>query len=251
MKLGRKPARHTLHTFKSALIMSRALDALGDPPAASNDYTAAVTSRASWGMMGNDQLGDCVCADTGHTLMLRTANASSSIVIPADADIINLYEAVGGYVPGDESTDNGCDETTMCAYLRTTGFLGHTADATGAIEPTNLDHIKWCIQLFGSCRLGVNLPQSAMDQFNAGLPWDVNGDSTIIGGHDVPLVKYDGNGFWCVTWGSLQLVTPAFIVKYNEESHSELFFDWVQEQGTAPSGLDLADLAAKMASIDT
>jgi hypothetical protein len=39
----------------------------------------------------------------------------------------------------------------------------------------------------------------------------VRGDGAILGGHDVPLVKYDGAGggmFYCVTWGRLQPVTP-------------------------------------------
>jgi hypothetical protein len=247
LKLGRKPARHTRRSLKSALVMARALDPLGAPPPASNDYTAAV--KVPWGMFANDRLGDCVCADTAHALMLRTANASS-IVVPADSDVIALYEAVGGYVPGDESTDNGCDETSMCEYLEKTGFLGHRSDATGAVDPQNLDHLKWCIQLFGTCRIGVDLPRSAMDQFEAGEPWDVRGDGAILGGHDVPLVKYDGAGmFYCVTWGRLQPVTPAFVLKYTEEAHAELFFDWVQAQGVAPPGLDLDDLAKKLAAL--
>ena len=41
-RLGRKPAVHTRRTMKSALTMARALDPLGTPPAASNDYVAAV-----------------------------------------------------------------------------------------------------------------------------------------------------------------------------------------------------------------
>jgi hypothetical protein len=246
-KLGRWPARHTLRSMRSALVMARALDPLGAPPAASNDYTAAVT--VPWGILRNDTLSDCVCADTGHTLMLRTANASS-IVVPTDNDVLALYEAVGGYVPGDASTDNGCVEADMCTYLQKTGFLGHRSDATGSIDPGNLDHLRWCVQLFGACRIGVNLPQSAMDQFDAGQPWDVGGDATIVGGHDVPIVKYDGDYFYVVTWGKLQPVTPAFITAYNEEAHAELFADWVRSQGTAPSGLDLEDLATKLAQID-
>jgi hypothetical protein len=247
LKLGRKAARHTRRTMKSALIMAGALDPLGTPPAACNDYTAAVT--VPLGMFCNDSLGDCVAADSAHTLMLRTANAGS-ILVPTDTEVIALYAAIGGYVPGDPSTDNGCDETTACEYLEKAGFLGHKSDATGTVDPANLDHLRWCNQLFGSCRLGLNLPQSAMDQFNAGQPWDIGGDGTIIGGHDVPLVDYRGDMFYCVTWGKLQEATPAFILKYADEAHSELFFDWVQRQNTAPSGFDLAELAAKIMALE-
>jgi hypothetical protein len=250
VRLGRKPARHTLRTMRSAIVMARHLAALGPAPDASNDYVSAV--RAPWGMMLNDSLGDCVCADTGHTLMLRTANAGPSLVVPSDDDVLALYEAVGGYDPGDPSTDQGCDETSMCDYLEATGFLGHKSDATGSVDPANLDHVRWCIQLFGACRLGINFPAYAMDAFNAGKPWDAPGsgdDTTIEGGHDVPLVDYRAGTFTCITWGRPQIVTPAFLALYCEEAHSELFFDWVRAQGTAPSGLSLDQLAADLAQI--
>lgn len=247
LKLGRKPARHTVRTMRSALVMARALDPLGAPPTVSNDYTAAVT--VPWKMLGNDSLGDCVCADSAHSLMLRTAN-TGNIIIPTDNDVISLYEAVGGYVPGDSSTDNGCDETSMCEYLEKTGFLGHKLDATASIDPHNLDHIRWCIQLFGSCRIGIDLTQSAMDAFNNGQVWDANDDENSLGGHDIPLVKYDKNLFYCVTWGQLQPVTSAFIVKYNEEAHAELHFDWTQNQGVSPSGFNLDDLYSKIKALN-
>jgi intein/homing endonuclease len=207
-----------------------------------------VSTELRWYSANGIITHNCVCADTAHTLMLRTANAGT-IVVPTDDDVLKLYEAVGGYKPGDSSTDQGCVEAEMCEYLERSGFLGHKADAVGAVDPQNLDHLRWTIQLFGSCRIGVELPQSAMDQFDAGKPWDVSGDGKILGGHDVPLVKYAGDTFYCVTWGRLQPVMPDFILKYSDEAHIELFADWMRQQGTAPSGFDLADLAGKLAEL--
>lgn len=220
--------------------MSKSLQPLGPPPASSNDYLAAVTSPL--GMMLNDKYGCCVCSDTGHALMLRTSNSAKATVIPTDNDILALYEAVGHYVPGEEDTDGGCNESDMCHYLVDTGFLGHKSTATGRVEPSHLDDIKWCVQLFGTCRLGVSLPQSAMDQNAAGQIWDVTGDPTIVGGHDVPLVRYRGDILECITWGGIQQMTPAWLRTYADEAHSELFFDWIREQGEAPSGFNLDDL---------
>lgn len=209
-----------------------------------------LTTTSRWYIADGIVTHNCVCADTGHALMLRTANASGSIVVPSDADIEKLYEVVGGFDPSDpQDTDNGCDETTMCEYLEKTGFLGHKSDATGTVEPSNLDHLRWCVQLFGTCRLGVNLPQSAVDAFNnsgGSQAWDVGGDETIVGGHDVPLVGYKGDSFLCVTWGVVQPMTGEFILKFVEEVHSELFPDWIAQQGTAPSGFDLQDLLARL-----
>lgn len=245
MKLGRKPATFTARALRGAARMSAHLSPLGAPPAASNDYVAAVAaqSQGGWGTFLNDRIGDCVCADTAHTLMLRTANASS-IVVPTDDDVLKLYEHFG-YDPGDSSTDRGVNESDMCDYLGQTGFLGHKSDANARVDQTNLDHLKWSIQLFGSCRIGIYVTQGAMDQFSSGHPWDFDPslDLTVLGGHDVPLVRYEGDTFYCVTWGALQEVTPSFLQHYCEEAHVELFADWIRSQGTAPPGLDMAALA--------
>ena len=248
MKFGRRPAVHNRRTFRAGLVLARALDTLGPAPAVTTDWTQAV--KVPWQMFGNDSLGDCVCADTGHTLMLRTANASS-IVVPTDQDVIALYEAVGGYDPSNPSTDQGCDETAMCQYLETTGFLGHKSDATGMVDPANADHVRWSCQLFGHCRLGFDVPAYAMDQFDAGKPWDIDpsGDQTIVGGHDVPAVVIDGEFVHVVTWGKLQPMTPAFFAKYVSEAHCELFLDWVKAGGLAPSGFDLDHLAADLKQV--
>lgn len=253
MRFGRKPAVHTRRTMRSALIMAKALDALGGPPDLSNDYISAVVKQApaGWGMMDNDSLGDCVCADTGHALMLRTANVGPSIVVPTDADIVSLYEAVGGYSPSDPSTDQGCDETAMCQYLETTGFLGHKSDAAAMVDVSNLAHVKWVVQLFGTCRIGFNVPAYAMTQFNNGQPWDLDpsGDQTVEGGHDVPIVGYKGDDLVVVTWGQIQHMTPAFLAQWADEAHAELFADWIAVTGVAPSGLDLTQLTEDLQAL--
>ncbi len=241
---GRRSPQHSARSFRSMLLMTQALQALGPAPPASNDYAAKV--KVPWQMFGNDTIGDCVAADTAHTLMLRTANVGQ-IVVPTDSDVIALYSAVGGYVPGDASTDQGCDEGDMCRYLVANGFLGHKADLVGNVDPSSLDYIRWCVQLFGSCRIGLNLPGYAEDQFDARQPWDVSqyGDQTTAG-HDVPIVGYRGGMFTVVTWGRAQEMTEAFFLKYCEEAHAELYFDWIAKQGMAPSGFDLDALAARL-----
>lgn len=233
--------------MRSALLMAATLDALGPPPDASNDYISAV--NVPWQMFDNDTIGDCVCCDTAHTLMLRTANAST-ILVPNTLQVVALYGAVGGYIINRPDTDNGCSEAAMCQYMVTNGFLGHKAATVGMVEPSDLDHVRWCIQLFGSCRIGLNLPGYAEDLFNAGKTWDVStsGDQSTEG-HDVPLVDYRNGLFTCITWGKPQQVTPGFLNQYCDEAHVELYPDWIQSQGTAPSGFDLTDLTTKMTAI--
>jgi hypothetical protein len=267
MKYGRKPARFTVASVLRSHILGRALTALGPAPAASPDWVSAVTTKSpsGWGMDGNDTYGDCVIADCAHQEMLRTANVGT-IWIPTDLQALALYAYFQGYTGSPTNlaaieaylanNDNGCDELTVIQYLTSTGFLGRKLDGHANLDQTQMDQLKWAVCLFGASRLGLNLPDSAMDQFNNGQPWDYVAGAQLDGGHDVPLVKYDASTYYVVTWGQLQPVTPAFMAAkyadgtpYVEEAHAELAFDWMNAAGTAPDNLDVAQLVADLSAI--
>lgn len=257
LKFGRKPAVHTLRTMRLAIVMNRHLAALGTPPANSDDYTAAVEAAvggaSNWGLLGNDKYGDCVEADDGHTLMLRTANAGT-IVIPTTQNILDLYSAETGFNPADPNTDQGTDETSDCAYMVSTGLLGHKASATAPIDPANWTHLQWGVQIFGSVKLGIVVTQGMMDQFNAGQPWDGTGDQTQLGGHDVPLIRYYSDGSSdVITWGKRQHVeAPFFAPSANivEEAHGLPFADFIKATGVTVAGFDLAQMLADLQAVE-
>lgn len=266
-KLGRKPARVTSASIQRYHFMKRALNALGTPPATSPDWVTAVMKQSAggWLMNGNDQFGDCVIADCAHQEMLRTANVGA-IWIPTLTQVLELYAYFQGYT-GDQTSlpaieaylannDNGCDELTVIQYLTRTGWGGRKLDSSANLDATQLDQIKWAVCIFGASRLGLNLPDSAQSQFEAGKPWDYVAGASLDGGHDVPVVKYDGQYYYVVTWGQLQPVTPAFLTAkypdgtpYLEEAHAELAFDWVNAAGTCPDNLNLTRLMADLSAI--
>jgi hypothetical protein len=252
MKFGRKPAVHTRRTMRSALVLAQALAPLGSPPTVSDDYVSAVNkvTGGDWGMMGNDTLGDCVCADSGHQVMIHTANAGTMIT-PTDADVLALYEAVGGYVPGDAATDQGCDETSMCAYMQATGIAGQKSAGTAMVDPLTLDHIRWAVQLFGACRLGITVGQDSVDQFKGKQPWEAPTTDPNAGGHDVPAVGYDAEYVRVITWGGEQLVAWSLMANpdFLQEAHAEVFGDWLTVTGVAPSGLDMPALLAALPQV--
>jgi hypothetical protein len=172
------------------------------------------------------------------------------MVFPTQKQILELYTAETGFNPSDPNTDNGTVETNDCIYMCKTGLLGHKADATAMIHQGDLNNFKWCIQLFGGIKFGVNLPLSAMYQFNDGQPWTVTDNNTeIIGGHDPLGVRYDGKWFYVVTWGKVQAVSPQWLQQYNEEAHALLFADWIRLNGNAPSGFDLDTLLAELPQV--
>lgn len=250
VKTGRCAAIHTRKTMRSALIMAKALDALGPGPKTTNDYRVAVnrTTNGDWGMLGNDNAGDCVWADSGHHLMLRTANAAGAIIVPTAEDVLACYSAVTGYVPGNEATDRGTDEVTAMAYLKTTGLLGHKSNDYGTIDPLNQDHVRWCVELFGECRLGILVTPAMVQQFEDKLPWTRMMTDATPDGHDVPIVYCDPDWAYVVTWAGEQRIAWSLLADthFVDEAHAELYYDWVREQGTAPSGLDLNQLESDL-----
>jgi hypothetical protein len=258
MKYGRKPVRYVRGSLIRTHIIARYLSALGPPPGASPDWVSAVMQQSphGWGVDGNDLYGDCVFADCAHQEMLRTANVGT-IVIPTTQQVLALYSAVTGFDPNNPYSDQGADEQTVVLYLTATGWLGRKLYAHASLDPTQFDQIKWVVCLFGASRLGINLPASAINQFNAGQPWDYVAGSPLDGGHDVPVVRYDADGtIWVVTWGKLQPVTPAFMaahyddgMPYVEEAHAELAFDWVNAAGASPSSLNLAQLLQDLTAV--
>lgn len=263
MKLGLRPFVHSLKTTRQAIATARILDQLGPAPSSSPGYSgnADLLVKGDFGIDGNDQYGDCVFADVAHRIMVRTAQAGAGkIVIPTQAETLQLYSEVTGFDPNDPSTDQGGDLVTTAQYMQKTGMLiggqRHTEDGNGVIDPANTDHIKWAICLFGCAPLALNLPQSALDQFDAGEPWDVAGNGTIVGGHDVLGVEYrteslpSNPGWLVVTWGKRWPVTNAFMAKYLAEVVPVGAKDFITADGLAPSGVNLPQILELLSEIN-
>lgn len=257
-KLGKNPYVHTLKTMRAALITAKALDALGVPPPTSPGYSALVDKLCAgdWGIDGNDQYGDCVFADWSHRLMIWTAQGSGTMVKATTAETLAAYSKATGFNPSDPSTDQGADIPTIASYAETNGItVGgkvYKSDGHGIIDPVNVDHRKWAINVFGCTPIGLNLPQSALDQFDAGQPWDVNGDATIVGGHDVLLIEYGTTepAWQVVTWAKRWPVTTSFLNTYLSEVVPVVSHDFITASGTAPSGVNLVQMLADLKGLN-
>jgi hypothetical protein len=140
-----------------------------------------------------------------------------------DQGVLKDYSAVTGFNPKDPSTDQGTDMHVAASYRRKTGVLAvhgkrHKAIAYLALAPGNPDQLALAIYLFGATGIGIKFSNTAMDQFNAGKPWDVSKNAKIEGGHYIPGVGRDAKGnIVVVIWGKIQLMTPRFYTKYCDE----------------------------------
>lgn len=211
------------------------------------DYSDRV---ADWPMYGNDRLGDCTAAAAGHAEEVWSVYGTGSLVEVTDQDVIDFYSGSTGYNPADPSTDQGGVMQDVMTYWRREGIAGHQIAAFFELNPHDLDEVRAALWLFGGVNVGLAFPAFAMDQFEAGQPWDISRHNTRIeGGHDVWLVGMDDAGTaTVVTWGRLQKMTPAFWARYVAANRGEAWavcsLEWTADDGVSPAGLDTAALNA-------
>ena len=212
--------------------------AVPPPPSVSYYYKRLHTN--AWDMLGNDVVGDCTFADAGHQIMLNNSYTGRG-PNPTLADILKGYSVVSGYDPTTGQNDNGCAITDVMNYRSIFGIGGDKIAAWVQIDPTNLEHVRQAIHVLGGVQIGVQLPNSAMDQFNAGKDWTVvQNDGGIAGGHDIFGCGYLGNWIAIVSWGRALLASLPWLAKYCDEMYATVSTDWLaMRTGLSPSHLNL------------
>jgi hypothetical protein len=243
-KFGKLPQRVDSRTFQlKKLLVSKNLPPLPD----AYDVDSEFTNFYDTNMFGNDKYGDCVMAGRAH-MTLRFEDFEQSFVIPiTDTDVENEYfKETGGQ-------DNGLVMLDSLNEWRQSGWTtaGHIYQiyAYAQIDKTNHDELKYSVYLLRGAYTGFSVPQSAMDQFNAGAPWTVvPDDGGIVGGHCVYIKAYNTTGPVCVTWGAEQQMTWAFWDKYFDEAYGviDAIDPWV-DASTDPLNCTL--LAQELAEI--
>jgi hypothetical protein len=243
-------------------------------PANGVDNTDGV---ASFGMMGNDVVGDCTCAAYYHSRQiwaLGTATVPVSGILNMDGnaatspDAITLYERITGYNPnakpdanGNNPTDRGADENVVLKYLLTTGApVGNGSGppdkllAYVQLDPRNQDDLKYAIWECGVAYIGFQCPMSwRTNDYSALKVWDAPRDNSDPPdpdeGHAVVLVAFDNTNFKAVSWGAIYTVTPAFVQTYVDQAFALADRLWVTQSGQTPLGYTAAQLEQLMNAI--
>ena len=114
-KLGKKAPRFDPRTLKIERYFTSALPA----PPSRVDWSRGF--NINYGMALNDSLGDCTEAKKVHAIQCWTLCNGRMVTVP-DSVVLAAYEADGGYVPGDPSTDNGEDMLTNLNDWRQNGL---------------------------------------------------------------------------------------------------------------------------------
>jgi hypothetical protein len=204
-------------------------------------------------MMGNDRFSDCTVAAAGHMVEEWTANTGTERTLP-DATILAAYNHFAHGNP-----DAGASMLAVLKYWRTNGIGGDLIHAFAQLEPQNASEVRDSVYLFGTCYIGLALPNFAVAPGTNFLstPWVVPPQGPVgdaapnpANGHCVPAMAYDSRNLWVVTWGALKPMSWQFYTTYADEAFAVLSPDWIRaKQHTAPPGFDLVALERDLTSV--
>jgi hypothetical protein len=245
LRLGKKPAVYDARTLQFA----KYAETLPVIPAEVN----YISKAASWPMYGNDTLGDCVAAAAGHMVEQWTLYADKGF-LPSLAEVIAFYE-YSGYKPGDPSTDQGWDLLAALKVWRSTGIGAHKIAAFVQLKTGDWNELRQSIALFGNAYLGFSLPDAVVPEAPGAdwttIPWvwtpgmapDQNN------GHCVPAMACSTTWADFVSWAAKMGFNQEFYENASDEAYAVVTQDWIEADGKAPSGFDLAQLTADLAAI--
>lgn len=232
--LGKHPKRHDHRTLQ----LARYLPKLPEAPA-SIDHASRLP--ASIGMMGNDTYSDCTIAAFGHAIQSWSTYAERGMQTVADKDIESAYFAIS-------PNDTGAAMLDALNYYRKTGVGGDKIEGFAEVPTGSVDYAKLCIQMFGSCYIGMSLPD-----VNTFGPWTtVTGAPNPNNGHAVVLIAYDDatQMFKVATWGEVWDMSYAWFKKYSDESYAMWNdLELIVASGKSPEGFDTTALQYDLAHI--
>lgn len=229
--LGKLPAKHDPRTIQ----LDRHATAALPPPPTKCRWDKAATD---WGIMGNDQYGNCVIATAAHTILSWRANELGDTQRITDSAVIDLSRTMHAL--------NGYNILDRLNYWRRNKMWAHPLWAFAQINPSNLDLFQTTINEFGAADIGLQLPLAWKDD----PVWDIGTGHRYSpaswGLHSVPIIGYDANQVYLVTWGQIQPMTWRAVPKYCDEAYANISPDWLAKQGTSPSGFNLETLRADL-----
>jgi hypothetical protein len=162
VKLGKLPRRQDPRVLRLARYIN--LSQIPEPPQVIRN-SRGITE---WGMLGNDDVGDCVIAGIAHGIQVADLSQVDPGIpakpIPFDTGaVIDYYSRWCGYVRGQEATDQGGVELDVLTRFRNEGFMGHKIKAFVSTDPTDLHMLALAHWLFGGVYNGLSMTEAWQD----------------------------------------------------------------------------------------
>lgn len=258
--LGKQPATYDSRDIRYGDVRPSTVS-LPTPPPPAGGYGL---DFPDWLMVGNGPCDDesidpswvayngaraCAWAGPAHETMEACRNAGRPVPPFTCLNVLEQYAAYSGYDLRTGANDSGSNVRDVLKWRQTTGLVDsnggvHKIGTYIALEPGNTQQLWEALWLFEAVGIGINLPTSAMDQFNEGRMWSVVAGVENQGGHYVPLVGHPVQDVWtCITWGKRQTMTATFLTTYCDEAWAYIDPErYSAVTGDAPQSFTDADL---------
>jgi hypothetical protein len=251
MKYGKKPAAPQPSDLRFGNYVDRpSLPALPDTFGHGDLFPTR-----EWGVLGNDDWGDCGPAGEDHAeKVLTTLGGNPAPFTTETAEA--LYSAVTGFdpqagPPGENPTDQGTDIHALARYRRKTGAVDangryHRIGAYVWLEPGNWEELLYGTYLFQVAGIGWELQEAQERQFQNNETWDYEEGSPVVGGHWTISPEKER----LVSWGTLCPFTQKLYEKQNDEGLVYISREVIVD-GKDPNGFRAKQLFADLELLDT
>ncbi len=168
-----------------------------------------------WPLDGNDIYGDCSMAAAAHAIHAWNIATRQSHPVP------NTDEVLTEYFKLTKGADIPLVEAEVLKLWHRSGLWGHRILGYTPVNLQNIHLIKQAVYLYGLVFVGVRLTHSAEHQWKQQKDWALKRgweSEAIIGGHAIPIIGYDRDSFYVVTWGRVQRMTLAWWHAYGDEA---------------------------------
>lgn len=199
-----------------------------------------VPAVAGWQMLGNDTYGDCGVAGLEHGFMADAAILALNESFPDDNDAVAYYLQ---YTDGD---DSGVVLSEYLAYVRAHGFYSKTVKAYAPFPVHDIPVLHYAVWTYDFAYTGIKVTSGMMAANRNGQPWTLEDmQSEVVGGHCIPVVGYDSNYLYCVTWGKVQPITYGAWHFMSDEAWAVITGEFVAKNDDG-RGVNLAALEADL-----
>ena len=213
-KLAKKSDYRTLR-------MSSYLKSVPTAPEAVDNIGRAVTATKSdvgtlFPLDGNGNYGNCTICGLAHLETLWEAFLGKTL-IPAQSLVEKTYFQLTG------GADTGLAELDVLNWWRKNRFNGSNILCYVSVDPSNMEHVKLAISMFGALYLGLQCTSEIDQQFEAQVPWTPGKLTTD--GHCVVVPNYNPTLLRCLTWGGDQDMTYDFWKQCVDECYAPVPFE--------------------------
>jgi hypothetical protein len=200
-----------------------------------------VPSVGDWGMLGNDQYGDCGVAGLEHLFM------SDAALTKEHEHFASAQQAVDYYLTYTGGQDSGVVLSDYLAYVRQNPFYGKKVDSFAPVAVQDIPTLQTAVFIYGAAYTGIAVTDTMQEAFSAHQPWtlDIINAGQVVGGHCIPIVGYSDNWLYAVTWGGLQQISYSAWHAIASEAWAVITGEFVGRHGDG-RGINIAALRADL-----